>query len=114
MENLQNILAAATLVFGIFCFIAPRQVAKLVGWTIEDLKGLIEIRAVYGGFLVGMSAAALLLDTQEAFIVLGGGWLSAGVARFLSLALAKEPIKLNYTSIAMVFEIVMGVLLILA
>lgn len=87
MEWLPLLGALVTLVLGILGLVAPRKIANLVGIVPEGMLGLSEVRATYGGIFIGLGVACLLFQQSEVYFAVGLAWLTAAVARTISIFL---------------------------
>lgn len=108
-----NVAAIVSLLLGLYAIVSPRGALRLVGLSLDPsrVEGISEVRATYGGVFTGVSLAALLLGTPEAFLVLGAGWLGALVLRVASTALDRVPVSANLPGIATEGLIAAGCLL---
>lgn len=108
-----SVAAILSLLLGLYAVVSPQGALKLVGLSLDPkrVEGVSEIRATYGGVFTGVSLAALLLGTPEAFLVLGAGWLGALVLRVASTALDRVPVSANLPGIATEGLIAAGCLL---
>jgi uncharacterized membrane protein len=74
------------------------------------VRGVSEIRAIFGGLFIGLGLAPLFLGTP-AFQMLGIGYLAIAVARTFSIVFDKSYAQSNL--ISLVTEIILGVILVL-
>ena len=87
--------AWATVALGLFGLLAPLQAANLVGLTPRDRLGLSELRATYGGLFIGLGLACLIWPSAIAYAVGAMAWLGAALARLLSMAVDRNPSRMN-------------------
>ena len=113
MENIHSAIAVGFIISGLIGFLMPAFSAKIKGIDINDLKGRVEIQAVYGGIFFGLGLATLIINERSSYFVLGIACFCAGIARFLSLIQARAQIEMNVSMILMILEIIAGVVLIL-
>lgn len=66
-------------------FPLPNLIAENSGFTLKGALGRAETRIAFGGYFIGMGVAALILNEQAAYQVVGAGWLTAGVIRVINL-----------------------------
>ena len=121
------ILNAAALTFGAglsaAALINPNWVARLVRLKADGEGGFAEFRATYGGVLLGLHGAALVLSLHWILFgyttiglyaagaagVLAAGWAGAAGGRLLSMVLDRTRTRLNVTSA--IVEAVMALLI---
>jgi hypothetical protein len=108
---LQIIAAALTILTGIVALVRPRSVTGFTGLEPTGGRGVTEIRAVLGGFFIGLGGAAILLNAQPAYQTLGIGYLIVAVTRGISMFVDRSVVRSNLISLAV--EIVFGVVLVL-
>ncbi len=112
MDDIQNVIALITCGLGLFGYLFPRKVIKIVGLSIENWSGYIEIKATYGGGFFAMGLAAMILNDVTAYKMLGALYLGLGLSRILTIVLAKKQLEVNNTFAFLLFEVVAGALLI--
>jgi hypothetical protein len=79
-----------SIIISLVGIIAPKSTAKVLGINVSDQKGYIEIMSIYGGFLIGLSITALLLNSDIAFNTLAGGWIGSGIVRLIAIGKYKK------------------------
>lgn len=94
VELLNLAAALLTILLGGFGFLAPRYTMGALELK-EDgsTMGLSEIRASVGCLFVAMGIGCLILDTAEAYFMLGVAYVGAALGRFVSLLLDNPPRK---------------------
>jgi len=90
-NTLSNMGFIISLLLGIVAIIAPSRTEALLSIKGIGKEGVSEIRATYGGFFVGMSCYALLVQSSTAFLTLGMGWITAAIVRLATLFMASFP-----------------------
>jgi hypothetical protein len=110
LQILQIIAAILTIVTGLVSLIWPRSVMGFTGLIVPGARGITEIRAVLGGAFVGLGAAALVLNTPDAYRTLGITYLTIALARAIGIRLDRSPERSNL--ISLMTEIVLGFLLV--
>ena len=111
LQILQIIAAVGTIAVGLFSLIRPRSVFGFTGLTAEGGRGITEIRAILGGFFIGMGVAPLILNDPAAYQTLGIAYLVVGLIRTVSMFIDRSVVSSNIISV--VAEIAFGVILVL-
>jgi hypothetical protein len=93
------IAGTITLGLGIIAICLPSFIAEKVGIGAPDSFARSEVRATYGGLFVGFGAACFWLQSQEAFLVAGIAWVTAAVARLLSMLIERDVSGRNWLGI---------------
>jgi hypothetical protein len=86
VEWLPRLGAILTLIIGLVGFFRPQLFTTAMGIEMTRPDAWSEIRAVFGGMNIGLSIAALILNSPEVFMSLGLAWLFLFAARFYSIA----------------------------
>ena len=68
---LQNIGAGLALIVGLNGLLRPVHMGKAVGLEYSNLVGLVELRVLFGSFLVALPVYALWQQRSELFIFFG-------------------------------------------
>lgn len=102
--------ALATAATGVLALIKPKAAYGFTGLKAEGVRGVSEIRAIFGGLFIGLGAAPLFLDAS-AYKMLGIGYLAIAAVRLFSIVFDKSFAKSNWISLGI--EIVLGFILIL-
>jgi len=74
------------------------------------VRGISEIRSIFGGLFIGVGVAPLFLG-PVAYQMLGVGYLAIALARLVSILIDKSYDKSNWISLGI--EIVLGVILVI-
>ena len=106
---LQYIGAGLAMLVGLNGLFRPLVMGKAVGLAPETKVGLIEIRVLFGSFLVTLPLLAILSSKAEIFEFFGMAALAAAIIKSLFTILDKCPIKLIWFGIAV--DIVLAALL---
>ena len=110
--NILKIIAGiATILTGVVSLFWPTRVPGFTGLEPVGGRGITEIRTILGALFVGLGAAVLYFNTNEAYAILGITYLAMTVVRGISIVVDKSPVSSNI--ISLVVELVFGVLLIL-
>lgn len=107
---LKIIAALATVATGLLAFVKPGATYGFIGLNANGVRGVSEIRAIFGGLFIGLGLAPLFLGAT-AYQMLGIGYLAIAVARTFSMVFDKSYAQSNL--ISLVIEIVLGAILIL-
>lgn len=110
LSVLQIIAALATAATGLFAFIKPQATTGFIGLNPNGVRGVSEIRAIFGGLFIGLGIAPLFLGAP-AYLMLGIGYLAIAAARLFSILFDKSYAQSNL--ISLVAEMVLGVILVL-
>ena len=107
---LKIIAALATVATGLLALVKPSAAYGFTGLNANGVRGVSEIRAIFGGLFIGLGLAPLFLGAT-AYQMLGIGYLAIAVARAFSMVFDKSYAQSNI--ISLVIEIVLGAILIL-
>lgn len=111
LQILKILMAVGTVATGLISLIRPRAVMGFTGLVVPGARGITEIRAILGGGFIGLGLAPLLLNTPEAYRMLGITYLAIAVARSVGLILDRSVERSNLLSLAV--EVVAGIILVL-
>lgn len=109
MHILHIIAAVATIATGLYALVRPKAVTPFTGLQATGPRGITEIRAVLGGFFVGLGIAPLLCNSADMYLMLGLAYLVVAVVRAASILLDKSWTSSNIISLAV--EVILGVVL---
>jgi uncharacterized membrane protein len=109
-QVLKIIAALATAATGLLAFVKPASTYKFIGLNATGVRGVSEIRSIFGGLFIGLGITPLFLGTP-AYQMLGIGYLAIAAARTFSIVFDKSYAQSNL--ISLVTEIVLGVILVL-
>jgi hypothetical protein len=107
---LKLIAALGTAATGVLAFVKPTAAYGFTGLNANGVRGVSEIRAIFGGLFIGLGLAPLFLGAT-AYQMLGIGYLAIAVARAFSILFDKSYARSNI--ISLVIEIVFGVILVI-
>ena len=110
LSVLQIMAALATVATGLLAFFKPSAAYGFTGLSPSGVRGLSEMRSIFGGLFIGLGLAPLFLG-QAAFVMLGIGYLAIAAARAISIVLDKSYAQSNI--ISLVIEIILGVILVI-
>jgi hypothetical protein len=108
---LKIIAALATIATGLFSLVFPMKVRGFTGLELPGSRGVTEVRAILGGFFVGLGAAPLIFGSPDMYLMLGIAYLVVAAVRFVSMFIDQSLEKSNY--ISLVTEVLLGIILIL-
>lgn len=110
LQVLKIIAALATAATGLLGLFKPTAVYGFTGLTASGVRGISEIRAIFGGLFIGLGIAPLFLG-EAAFVMLGIAYLAIALARVASIVIDKSFAQSNWISLAI--EVVLGVILVI-
>jgi len=110
LNILKIISAGATLVTGLLCLVKPAAVSGFIGLSPIGVRGISEIRSIFGGLFIALGLAPFWLGTP-AYQTLGIGYLAIAVARAVSIVFDKSYAQSNL--ISLVTEIILGAILVM-
>ena len=87
LEILKIIVAIATILTGLVSLFWPLKVRGFTGLEVDGGRGVTEIRAVLGGFFVGLGGAVLIINDPAAYLTLGIAYLVVAAVRTISMFL---------------------------
>jgi hypothetical protein len=108
---IQIIFAILTIILGIFVIIRPTAIYNFTGLSANGVRGITEIRAIFGGLFVALGAAPLMLNTPASYKMLGIVYIGIAVTRIGSMV--NEPCFEKSNLISLLSESIFGVLLLL-
>lgn len=111
LEILKIAVAIATILTGAVSLFWPLKVRGFTGLEVSGGRGITEIRAVLGGFFVGLGAAVIILNDPAAYMTLGIAYLVVAGVRAISMFVDKSVERSNVISV--IAEVVFGVILVL-
>jgi hypothetical protein len=111
LEILKFAAGIATILTGLVSLFWPLRVRGFTGLEVNGGRGVTEIRAVLGGFFVGLGAAVLLLNDPAAYMTLGIAYLVVAVVRAIFMFVDKSVVQSNVISV--ITEVVFGIILVL-
>jgi hypothetical protein len=107
---LKIIAALATAATGILALVRPSAAYGFTGLNAAGVRGVSEIRSIFGGLFIGLGVAPFFLG-ETAYILLGIGYLAIAAARTFSIVFDKSYAQSNLISLGI--EIVLGLILVL-
>jgi hypothetical protein len=110
LQILKIIVCLATVATGVLALVKPDLAYGFIGLTPSGVRGVSEIRAIFGGLFIALGLVPLFLGAT-AYRMLGIAYLAIAVARAFSIIFDKSYDKSNWSSL--VIEIVCGVILVL-
>ncbi len=86
MGIILNLIGAIiTIFFGLWALVQPAKFARAISLTPYKESGITEIRATYGGWILGLSVFTAINQHELLFYCLGFGWLGAGIVRAVAM-----------------------------
>lgn len=107
---LKIIAVLATAATGLLALIKPSAAYGFIGLTANGVRGVSEIRAIFGGLFIALGIVPLFLG-PPAYLMLGIGYLAIAVVRAFSIIFDKSTARSNI--ISLVIEILLGLILII-
>ncbi|HNT78967.1 MAG TPA: DUF4345 family protein [Anaerolineae bacterium] len=107
---LKLVAALVTTATGLLAFVKPSAAYGFIGLKAEGVRGVSEMRAIFGGLFIAMGVTPLFLG-DTAYLMLGIGYLAIAAARAFSIVFDKSYAQSNLISLAI--EVVLGVILVL-
>jgi hypothetical protein len=111
LEILKIATAVATILTGVVSLFWPLKVRGFTGLEVNGGRGITEIRAVLGGFFIGLGGALLILNDPAAYLTLGIAYLVVALVRTISMFIDKSVVQSNVISV--ISEVIFGVILII-
>jgi len=111
LEILKIVAAIATILTGVVSLFWPLKVRGFTGLEVNGGRGITEIRAVLGGFFIGLGAAVIFLNDPAAYLTLGIAYLVVAAVRTISMFVDKSVVQSNVISV--ITEVILGVILVL-
>ena len=111
LEILKIVVAIATILTGVVSLFWPLKVRGFTGLEVNGGRGITEIRAVLGGFFIGLGAAVIILDDPAAYLTLGIAYLVVAAVRTISMFVDKSVVQSNVISV--ITEVIFGIILVL-
>jgi len=96
---IQSVGACLAMVVGLNGLIRPLHMGKLVGLAPTNKVGLVELRVLFGSFLVVLPIVLLFKQNTELFEFFGLAALAAAIIKSSFTVLDKCPIKLIWFGI---------------
>lgn len=107
---LKIIVALATAATGLLAFVKPDATYGFIGLNANGVRGVSEIRAVFGGLFIALGIVPLILGVT-AYHMLGYSYLAIAVTRAISIIIDKSYAQSNI--ISLIIEIVFGAILVI-
>jgi hypothetical protein len=110
VKILKIIVCLVTAATGLLCLVKPSLAYGFIGLTASSVRGVSEMRAIFGGLFIALGLAPLFLG-NTAYRMLGIGYLAIALARTFSTFFDQSFAKSNWISLAI--EVVFGFILLL-
>ena len=107
---LKIIAAVATAATGLLAFVKPAATYGFIGLNPNGVRGVSEIRAIFGGLFIALGLAPLFLG-EAAYQMLGIGYAAIAAARAISMVFDKSYAQSNL--ISLIIEIIFGAILVI-
>lgn len=106
---LQYLGALLAMLVGLTGLFKPLKMQDLVGLTPHNKVGLVEIRVLFGSFLVGLPVAAIIIGRADIFVFYGIAAACAAVIKTSFTVIDKCPLSAIWFGIAV--DVVLALLL---
>ena len=110
LSIIKIVASIATAATGLLALVKPEAIYGFTGLTATGVRGISEIRAIFGGLFIAMGIAPLFLKPQG-YQMLGIAYLAIALARILSMIFDHS--FENSNIISLVTEIVLGIVLVI-
>ena len=107
---LKIIAALLTVATGLLALIKPDATYGFIGLNANGVRGVSEIRSIFGGMFIALGIVPLFLG-PVAYQMLGITYLAIAAARAFSIVFDKSYAQSNL--ISLVIEILMGAILVI-
>ena len=107
---LKIIAALVTAATGLLAFIKPDATYGFIGLNANGVRGVSEIRSIFGGMFIALGIVPLFLG-PVAYQMLGITYLAIAAVRAFSIVFDKSYAQSNL--ISLVIEIVLGAILVI-
>ena len=107
---LKIIAAVVTAATGLLALVKPDATYGFIGLTASNVRGVSEIRAIFGGLFIALGIVPLFFGAT-AYRMLGIGYLAIAIVRTFSIFFDKSFAQSNWISLAI--EVVFGIILVL-
>ncbi len=106
---LQYVGAALAILIGLNGFFRPLHMGRLVGLAADTKVGLVEIRVLFGSFLVVLPALAIVSQKAELFEFFGMAAVAAAIIKTTFTYLDQCPLKAIWFGITV--DVILAILL---
>jgi hypothetical protein len=100
----------ATIITGAISLFWPLKVLGFTGLDVNGGRGVTEIRTILGALFIGLGAAVLYFNTQQAYQVLGIAYLTMAVVRGIAMFVDNALVSSNLVSFFA--ELAFGIILV--
>ena len=111
LDFLKILVGIATILTGLVSLFWPLRIRGFTGLEVNGGRGVTEIRAILGGFFIGLGAAVLFLNDPLAYQTLGIAYLVVALVRTISMFVDKSVVRSNVISV--IAEVIFGLILVL-
>ena len=105
------VAAIATILTGLVSLFKPSAITGFTGLQPVGGRGITEIRSILGGVFIALGAVPLVLNSPDAYLMLGITYLIIALVRLASMFLDGSVVSSNVISLGV--EIVFGVILVI-
>jgi hypothetical protein len=101
--------AGLAMIVGVAGLFKPRQIKSLVGLSYDNAVGLVEIRVLFGSFLVVLPLAAIVYRQADIFVFYGLAAVGAAMIKTTFTFVDRCP--LNAIWFAILVDVILALLL---
>ena len=113
LNKLKIVAAVVTVLIGAIAMFNPTGISGFTGLDVAgNARGITEVRAVLGGFFIGLGLAPLVWRprAESMYLMLGFAYLVVAGVRTVAMFVDGSVVQSNIISI--IFEVVFGVILV--
>lgn len=111
IQILHIVVAIATILTGLYSLFKPAAITGFTGLQPVGGRGITEIRSIFGGVFIALGAIPLVLNSPDAYLILGITYLVIALVRIVSMFLDRSVVSSNVISLGV--EIVFGIILVI-
>ncbi len=111
LQILKIIALIGTAAVGVPALFKPGSIVGFTGITSETARAKSEVRAIFGGLLIGLGIAPLILNVPAAYQLVGIAYFAIALARAFSILVDRSYAASNV--ISLVVEIIFGAILVI-
>lgn len=113
LGTLKIAAAIVTILVGLISLVNPNGIRGFTGLDVAgNARGTTEVRAILGGFFIGLGLAPLIWRSQAEpmYLMLGFTYLVVAGVRIVSMVVDKSVVQSNIISV--ISEVILGIILV--